>query len=76
MHYDHFEREILEYQGEMRRRAERRRILWTASTRGPGIRRRLTTSRLSHALISLSKRLSSVANSLSNRLYAPPAHLI
>ena len=75
MNYDHFEREILDYQGEMRRRAERRRILWTGSTRRRGIRRRLTTSRLSQALVGLSNRLSSVAHSLSNRLYAPPAHL-
>ena len=76
MNYDHFEREILEYQGEMRRRAERNRLLWSGSKRGQSIRRPAAMSRLSHALRGLANTLSNRATTLSNRLYAPPAHLI
>ena len=63
MNYDHFEREILAYQGEMRRRAERRRVLWAGSTPG-------------HETGDPARfRLWDGLRSLANRLYAPPAHL-
>ena len=74
MNYDHFEREILGYQGEMRRRAERNRILWAGSTREHATRHP-ARSRLSGGLRNLSNRLRNVSEDLSNRFHAPPAHL-
>jgi|GEM_PF-2421084 len=63
MNYDRFEREILGYQDEMCRRAERSRILWTGSTPG-------------HETCHPARvRLSVGLRSLADRLHAPPAHL-
>lgn len=70
-----FEREIRGYQAEMCNRAERNRILWAGSTREHATRHP-SRSRLSEGLRHLAKSLRNLSNGLSNRLYAPPAHLI
>ena len=64
MNYDHFEREVLAYQGEMRCRAERRRMLRGAPS--------APRSGGGHAV---RVRVAAALRSVANHLEAHPASL-
>lgn len=64
MNYDHFEREVLGYQSEMRCHAERRRMMRNASVAG----------REGGGVSPVRNRVAGVLRSLANQLDARPAH--
>ena len=64
MNYDHFEREVLGHQSEMRRHAERRRLLHNASA----------ARREGGGASPVRHRLAGALRSLANQLDTRPAH--